>query len=133
MLKMMLLLIAYGLAPMVARYGMSPMGLLLLPRQSFTWGVSPAWIAIAALFIASLLRAESRAKPLIFLAAALVLYGSWFINMHHYWVANGSAEQATALKSALLLSLPFQAMTYFVARQCIQKLKRQLSNKAGRS
>lgn len=126
MRKMLLLLVAYAIAPIVAGHGMLPM--VLFSMHSLTWGLALACgsiVVVSAAFI--FLRTGSVAQLVAQLAGTLILYGAWLANILYVNQFNAQAEQQMALQSMLVLSLPFQVTAAVVVYVLALQLKRTLS------
>lgn len=106
MKKMLLLFLTYAIAPVVTGHGILPMGLAFLFP---IWQMAlPFGAAVVVTVGFRCTREGSAARLLSQLAAAIVLYCAWAVNMLYAYRLNALAEQRMALESMFLFSLPFQ-------------------------
>lgn len=128
MIKLLILLLAYAIAPAVAGHGVAPMALMLLPLRPPDLGQGLGWVAIAVLvFAMTRARTGTRAQPLWSLLGAILLYLSWLALVLTLARENGATESATALESMVQLSLPFQATFVVVVSMLLVQLWRARS------
>lgn len=125
MRKMLVLLLAYAIAPAVAGHGVAPMAAMLLPVRAPEAGQVLGWAAIAVLVYAGTGRARgARAQPWWCLAGAVLLYLSWLCLVLAIAPRNGPQEAGTALESMILLAAPFQLTFVVVVGLLMMQLMR---------
>jgi hypothetical protein len=128
MIKLLVLLLAYAIAPAVAGHGVAPMALMLLPVRPPELGQVVGWVAIGVLaYAVTGSRKGTRAQPAWSLVGAIVLYLSWLTLVLAIAPRNGPDEADTALDSMLQLSLPFQVAFVVVVVMLVRELWRARS------
>jgi hypothetical protein len=129
MKKMIFLLVAYAIAPIVAGHGLMLMAFHLLPTQGVTWQLMLSWCAVLAVVSGCCMRAGSLEQLCVQLASAFILYGSWVANILFINQFNAEVERPMALESMILFSAPFQLASVVVISLLVIQLKRELTKR----